>query len=154
MCNSSAVFLPEKPHFDLIRPGVALYGGNPTPGAANPMRTVARLCARVLVLRELSRGDSVGYDAIWTATRPSRVATIGVGYADGLPVSATASPGKPAGEAIVGGARCPFVGRVSMDYVVLDRRAGRIRAARRVGGASRRHDRRRRACAARKHDRL
>lgn len=131
MANSSAVFLPEKPFFDLIRPGVALYGGNPTPGAANPMRPVARLSARILVLRELSAGDSVGYDAIWTAPRPSRVATIGVGYADGLPVSATAGPGKPPGEAIVGGVRCPFVGRVSMDYVVLDVTEAPVEAARR-----------------------
>ena len=120
MCNSSAVFLPEKPHFDLIRPGFALYGGNPTPGQPNPMRIVARLKARILVLRELSPGDSVGYDAIWTAARPSRVATIGAGYADGVPVSATAGPGRPGGEAVVGGVRCPFIGRVSMDYVVLD----------------------------------
>lgn len=120
MANSSAVFLPEKPHFDLIRPGFALYGGNPTPGRANPMRTVVRLSARVLVLRDLSPGDSVGYDAIWTAARPSRVATIGAGYADGVPVSATAAPGKRGGDAIVGGVRCPFIGRVSMDYVVLD----------------------------------
>ena len=131
MANSSAVFLPEKPFFDLIRPGVALYGGNPTPGRLNPMRPVARLSARILVLRELSAGDSVGYDAIWTAPRPSRVATIGVGYADGLPVSATAGPGKPPGEAIVGGVRCPFVGRVSMDYVVLDVTEAPVEAARR-----------------------
>lgn len=120
MCNSSAVFLPEKPFFDLIRPGFALYGGNPTPGAANPMRTVVRLSARILVVRDLMPGDSVGYDAIWTAARPSRVATIGAGYADGVPVSATAAPEKPGGEAVVGGVRCPFIGRVSMDYVVLD----------------------------------
>lgn len=131
MCNSSAVFLPEKPHFDLIRPGFALYGGNPTPGRPNPMRIVARLKARILVLRELSPGDSVGYDAIWTAARPSRVATIGAGYADGMPVSATAAPGKPGGEAVVGGVRCPFIGRVSMDYVVLDATDAPIEAARR-----------------------
>lgn len=120
MANSSGVFLPDKPHFDLVRPGYALYGGNPTPGVANPMRAVARLSARIVCVRELTPGDTVGYDGIWTASRPSRVATIGAGYADGLPVSATAAPGKPAGDAIVGGVRCPFVGRVSMDYIVLD----------------------------------
>jgi alanine racemase len=120
MANSSGVFLPEKPHFDLVRPGYALYGGNPTPAAANPMRAVARLSARIVSARDLSPGDAVGYDGIWRAPRPSRVATIGAGYADGLPVSATAAPDKPAREAIVGGVRCPFVGRVSMDYIVLD----------------------------------
>ncbi|MCX7900098.1 MAG: alanine racemase, partial [Methylocystis sp.] len=131
MCNSSAVYLPEKPHFDLIRPGFALYGGNPTPLAPNPMRTVVRLSARILVVRELAPGDSVGYDAVWTAARPSRVATIGAGYADGVPVSATASAGKPGGEAIVGGARCPFIGRVSMDYVVIDVTEAPVEAAQR-----------------------
>ncbi|HEY8162566.1 MAG TPA: alanine racemase [Methylocystis sp.] len=120
MANSSGVFLPQRPHFDLVRPGYALYGGNPTPGVENPMRPAARLCARIISVRDLATGETVGYDGVWSAPRPSRVATIGAGYADGLPVSATAAPGKPAGEAIVGGVRCPFVGRVSMDYVVLD----------------------------------
>ncbi|MDJ0447783.1 alanine racemase [Methylocystis sp. JR02] len=120
LANTSGVFLPQRPHFDLVRPGYGLYGGNPTPGAENPMGPVARLCGRIISVRDLAVGETVGYDGIWAAPRPSRVATVGVGYADGLPVAATATPGKPAGEAIVGGARCPFVGRVSMDYVVLD----------------------------------
>ncbi|WP_363348937.1 alanine racemase [Methylocystis echinoides] len=117
---SSGVFLPQRPHFNLVRPGYALYGGNPTPGAANPMRPVARLSARIVSVRDLAVGDTVGYDGVFMAQRPTRVATIGAGYADGLPISATAAPGKAAGEAVVGGLRCPFVGRVSMDYVVLD----------------------------------
>jgi alanine racemase len=74
----------------------------------------------MISVRDLAAGETVGYDGIWTAPGASRVATIGVGYADGLPVSTTGAQGKPAGEAIVGGVRCPFVGRVSMDYVVLD----------------------------------
>jgi alanine racemase len=120
LANSSGVFLPQRPHFDLVRPGYALYGGNPTPDAANPMRAVARLAARIVSVRDIAAGETVGYDGIWKAPRPSRIATIGAGYADGLPVSATAAPGKPAGEAMVGGVRCPFVGRVSMDYIALD----------------------------------
>lgn len=117
---SSGLFLPQRPHLDLVRPGYALYGGNPTPGARNPMRTVAQLLARIISVREIAAGETVGYDGIFTARRQTRVATIGAGYADGLPVSATAAPGKPAGEAVVGGRRCPFVGRVSMDYIVVD----------------------------------
>ncbi len=117
---SSGVFLPQRPHLALVRPGYALYGGNPTPGAVNPMQPVARLMARILSVRDLAVGETVGYDGVFMAQRPTRVATIGAGYADGLPISATAAPGKAAGEAIVGGARCPFVGRVSMDYIVLD----------------------------------
>ncbi|MEK8093428.1 alanine racemase [Methylocystis sp. IM3] len=120
LAASSGVFLPQRPHLDLVRPGYALYGGNPTPGAANPMRRVASLIARILSVRELAAGETVGYDGVFMAQRPTRVATIGAGYADGLPVSATAAPGKAAGEAVVGGRRCPFVGRVSMDYIVLD----------------------------------
>jgi alanine racemase len=120
MSNSSAVFLPQRPHFDLIRPGYALYGGNPTPYAECPVHPVARLKARILSTREIEPGACVGYDALWSAHKHTRIATIGVGYADGVPVGATACGGKPAGEALVGGVRCPFIGRVSMDYVVLD----------------------------------
>jgi alanine racemase len=117
MCNSSGVFLPTASLFDLTRPGYALYGGNPQPGAANPMKPVVRLEARILGVRELAAGESVGYDATWTAARPSRIATLGVGYADGIPVSASHRDGA---EAIVGGARCRYVGRVSMDFLALD----------------------------------
>ena len=120
MANSSGIFLPQRPHFDMKRPGYALYGGNPLCGAPNPMRPVVRLQARILAARDIVAGESVGYDAAWVATRPTRIATIGAGYAYGLPVSASGGPGKPPGEAIVGGVRCPFVGRVSMDFVVLD----------------------------------
>jgi alanine racemase len=120
MANSSGVFLPQRPHFDLVRPGYALYGGNPTPYAECPVRPVARLKARILSAREIEPGACVGYDALWSAPKRTRIATIGVGYADGVPVGATACAGKPAGEAIVGGVRCPFIGRVSMDYIVLD----------------------------------
>jgi alanine racemase len=117
LSNSSGIFLPSKPHHDLTRPGYALYGGNPQPAAKNPMRPVVRLEARILSVREVAAGGTVGYDATWTAARPSRIATIGVGYADGIPISASREGGA---EAIVGGARCPFVGRVSMDFIGLD----------------------------------
>jgi alanine racemase len=120
LAASSGVFLPQRPHYDLLRPGYAIYGGNPTPGADNPMRPVVSLMARLLSVRDLNPGETVGYDGIWAARRPSRVATLGLGYADGLPVSATQAPGKPAGEAVVDGRRCPIVGRVSMDYIVID----------------------------------
>jgi alanine racemase len=131
LCNSSGVFLPQRPHYDLTRPGYALYGGNPTPHLPNPMRPVVRLEARILATRDILAGETVGYDATWTAARPSRVAAIGAGYADGVPISASARAGKPGGEAIVGGRRCPIVGRVSMDYIVLDVTGAPREAARR-----------------------
>ncbi len=120
LCNSSGIFLPQQPHFQLTRPGYALYGGNPTPSEPNPMASVARLEARILAVREIEAGETVGYDATWTAARQTLLATLGLGYADGFPVGASSAPGKRAAEALVGGERCPIVGRVSMDFVVLD----------------------------------
>jgi alanine racemase len=120
LANSSGLFLPQRPFHDLVRPGYALYGGNPTPGAPNPMRAVVRLEAPILQLRRIEPGETVGYNAQWTARRPTRLATIGIGYADGLPRNAMATDQKPGGEAMVAGIRCPFAGRVSMDLITLD----------------------------------
>jgi alanine racemase len=125
LANSSGIFLKSRPHFDLVRPGYALYGGNPTPGGANPMAPVVRLEARVIQLRSVEAGASAGYNGQWTATGPRRLATIALGYADGYPrgasgTDAKARAGRPAGEAVVAGRRCPFAGRVSMDLLTLD----------------------------------
>jgi len=120
LANSSGIFLPQRPYLDLVRPGYALYGGNPTPGSPSPMRPVVKLEARILALREIKEGESVGYDATWTASRPTRLATLGVGYADGLPWGASRRLDAPPLEALVSGFRCPIVGRVSMDAIVLD----------------------------------
>jgi alanine racemase len=120
LCNSSAIYLPERPHLELVRPGYALYGGNPTPGRPNPMQSAVRLEARIIATREIAAGESVGYEATWTAARPTRLATLAVGYADGLPLSASSGTARPAAEVLVAGLRCPVVGRVSMDATVLD----------------------------------
>lgn len=120
MANSSAIFMQEKPFYDVLRPGYALYGGNPTPFAPNPMRNALKLEARILKIRDLAPGETVGYDALWTAQRPSRIATLGIGYADGVHVSASAGNAQIGGEAYVAGIFCPFIGRVSMDYIIID----------------------------------
>ena len=120
LSNSSGLFLPKKPFYDLARPGYALYGGNPVAPAKNPMRPVATLRAPIIQLREIAAGETVGYNAQWTARRPTRLATIGVGYADGLPRNLMATDARPGGEAMVAGVRCPFAGRVSMDLIVID----------------------------------
>jgi len=120
LANSSGVFLPQQPFYDQVRPGYALYGGNPTPGAPNPMAAVVRLEAAILQIREVEAGETVGYDGRWTARRTTRLATIGVGYADGLPRSATGTDSEAGGEGFVAGERCPIVGRVSMDLTVID----------------------------------
>ncbi|MDP2355795.1 MAG: alanine racemase [Beijerinckiaceae bacterium] len=120
MANSSGILLASKPHYDLVRPGYALYGGNASPGLPNPMRPVVTLDAPILRVRPVKAGATVGYNATWTARRDSVLAAIGVGYADGLLRSASGAHGARAGEAIIGGVRCPFAGRVSMDIIVID----------------------------------
>ena len=120
MANSAGLFLPQRPFYDLARPGYALYGGNPTPDAPNPMRAVVTLRAPIIQTREIGVGESVGYNATWSAKRVSRLATIGVGYADGLLRALMGTDAHPGGEAMVAGVRCPFAGRVSMDLTVID----------------------------------
>ena len=121
LANSSGMFLGGgSVHCDLVRPGVALFGANPTAGRPNPMRPVVELKGRILQVREVKRGDTVGYGATFTAQRPSRLAIVAVGYADGLLRSAGASPNKPAAQVVVAGRRCPIVGRVSMDLIAVD----------------------------------
>jgi alanine racemase len=113
--NSSGLFLGPGYESDLARPGAALYGINPTPGRPNPMRPVVRLRARVLRLRDVPVGDSVGYNAQWVAARPSRIATVSVGYADGYLRSLTNRAVAFFDEQPV-----PLVGRVSMDLSTFD----------------------------------
>jgi len=120
LANSSGIFLGGTVHCDLVRPGVALYGANPTPESENPMRPVVALHGRIIQVRALNKGDTVGYGAIWSAGRASRVAIIAVGYADGFLRSAGAERGKAAAEVLVAGKRCPLVGRVSMDLIAVD----------------------------------
>jgi alanine racemase len=120
LANSSGIFLGEEFRGDLVRPGIALWGGNPTPDVPNPMMTVVRLDATVLQVRDVAAGETVGYGATWRARRPTRIAVLGAGYKDGIPrhLSSTRQDG-PA-QAFVKGRRCPIVGRVSMDMMAVD----------------------------------
>ena len=119
LANSSGIFLDAAAHFDLVRPGVALYGSNPTT-RDNPMRPVVELKARLLQARLVPSGISVGYGATWTARRTSRIAIVSIGYADGYSRPIGGADGRPGGEAVVHGTRCPIVGRVSMDLIAVD----------------------------------
>src|SRR6266481_390058 len=120
LANSSGIFLGGSAYCDLVRPGVALYGVNPTPGKKSPMRPVVDLKGRIIQVRPVNKGETVGYGAAFAAARPSRIAVVAVGYADGFLRSASAARSKPAAEVIVAGKRCPIAGRVSMDLLAVD----------------------------------
>ncbi|PWC52799.1 alanine racemase [Azospirillum sp. TSO22-1] len=115
LANSSSVFLGPAYHFDLVRPGCALYGVNPTPAAANPMRPTVRLDARVLQVRSVDTAMTVGYGATHRVAGKGKVATIAVGYADGYPRTLSGR-----GHVFVGGIPAPVVGRISMDLITVD----------------------------------
>jgi alanine racemase len=120
LANSSGIFLGDATYFDLARPGAALYGINPTPGRSNPMQSVVELTGRILQIRTVAREQTIGYGATWTARRNSRIAVVALGYANGLLRAGSASDERPGGAAIVAGKRCPIVGRISMDLLMLD----------------------------------
>lgn len=115
LANSAGIFLGAAFHFQLVRPGVALYGVAPIAGEPNPMQGVVRLDARILQVREIDTGGTVGYGATHRARGRERIATVSVGYADGYlrSLSGRAS-------AVIGGYRVPLVGRVSMDLTTFD----------------------------------
>ncbi len=115
LANSAGVFLGERAHHDLARPGVAVYGVNPLPGRPNPMAAVVRWQARILQMRRVDAPTTVGYGASHRAARGARLATVGVGYADGLP--------RAASNGLVGrfgAVAVPQVGRISMDLATFD----------------------------------
>jgi alanine racemase len=107
-------------HCDMVRPGAALFGVNPTPGRNNPMRPVIELRGRVIALRNVMKGETVGYNAGWTAKRATDIAIVGVGYADGYLRAASASDIVRGSQVIIAGKRCPLAGRVSMDLIAID----------------------------------
>jgi alanine racemase len=131
LANSAGIFLGSSTHCDIVRPGYALYGGNPTLGSANPMTPVVGLRARIVQVRTVNRGETVGYGATWTAHRPSRIAIVSAGYADGYQRAASGPEATAGAEMVIGGARCRVVGRVSMDLMAVDVTALADNAARR-----------------------
>jgi alanine racemase len=115
LANSSGIFLGPDYHFDLMRPGAALYGINPRPGEPNPMLLTVTLAARILQVRRIDALQTVGYGAAWRSARPSRVATIALGYADGYFRNLINRA-----HVHLAGHRVPVIGRISMDLVTID----------------------------------
>ena len=115
LANSAGILLGSAYHGDLVRPGIALYGGNPRGEGANPFQAVARLEAPILQIREAAPGETVGYGGTHAVKAPARLAALGIGYADGYPRCLGNR-----GHAILSGYRAPVAGRVSMDLTVID----------------------------------
>jgi alanine racemase len=115
LAASAGIELGREYLFDMVRPGMALYGGKPIPSRANPYRTVVLLTSEVLQLRHLSAGETVGYSATFTARRPTTIAIVAFGYGDGI-IRASGTKGRAA----IGGVLVPFAGRISMDLLALD----------------------------------
>jgi len=120
LSNSGGTFLGPAYHFDVVRPGIALYGGRAHEDKPNPMRTVVRLTAKILQVHEVAPGATIGYGAIYKVQRPSRIATIACGYADGFLRALSVATGEAGPVGYIGDYPVPIVGRVSMDFITVD----------------------------------
>lgn len=115
LANSFGTFLDPKYHFDLIRPGMALYGLNPTPHKSNPMKSVVKLKVPVIRLRDVIAGEGIGYNTTHTFEKDGQIAVVSAGYADGI-FRALSNKGF----FYWGDCPCPIRGRVSMDLITVD----------------------------------
>jgi alanine racemase len=120
LANSAATMTSRDTHFQMVRPGIALYGGRAVNGRRNPMLPSVLLEAPILQVRDGKTGESVGYGATYTLARDSRIAIIGLGYADGLLRSLSGTNQHGGGRAYVRGHIVPIIGRVSMDMCAID----------------------------------
>lgn len=120
LANSSGTFLGDDWLFECVRPGVGLYGVAPDTSRPNPMRPVVRLSAKILQIRDVDAPQTVGYGAAHVVDKPTRVATVAVGYADGFLRTIGAGPIAQAAVAHIGQREVPVIGRISMDLTTLD----------------------------------
>ncbi len=120
LANSGGVFLGPEYHYDLVRPGIALYGGRAVESEPNPMRWVVQLQARILQVRSCAAGETVGYGAAYTCERSTRIATIACGYADGFLRAISRAGGHAGAVGFIGEHPVPIIGRVSMDMITVD----------------------------------
>lgn len=120
LSNSAGTLSGRDNHFQIVRPGIALYGGRAVNGRPNPMTHVVTLEMPVMQIHEARTGETVGYGATYTISRDSRLAVIGHGYADGYLRSMSSSNGKVGATMSFNGHKLPVLGRVSMDLTVVD----------------------------------
>jgi alanine racemase len=120
LANSAATMTSRDMHFQMVRPGIALYGGRAVNGRRNPMMPAVTLEAPILQVREARTGESVGYGAAYTLSRDSRIGVIALGYADGFLRSLGGTNQRQSGRAYVRGQTVPIIGRISMDMCAID----------------------------------
>ena len=120
LANSAGIFLGPDYHFDLTRPGIALYGGQPIGDRPNPMQVVATMQGRLLSIRSVPKGWSVSYGANEVTKRDSRLATLCVGYADGYLRAGGSSDERKGAKVWIAGCEAPIIGRVTMDLIIID----------------------------------
>jgi alanine racemase len=120
LANSAGMLLGAKYHYDLVRPGIALYGGKARRTGTNPVAPVVHLGGRVLQVRDVPAGESLGYGATRTLTRPSRIAVLAVGYADGFFRALSVADAHEGLQVYFGSHAAPVLGRVSMDLITVD----------------------------------
>jgi alanine racemase len=120
MSNSAGLMTGREHHFQMVRPGIALYGGRAVNGRRNPMTHVVTLDVPVLQVKDVRTGETVGYGATQTFNRDSRIAILALGYGDGFLRSLSGTNTKPGGKAAFRGQIVPFAGRVSMDLIAVD----------------------------------
>ncbi len=120
LANSAATMTSREAHFQMVRPGIALYGGRAVNGRKNPMMPAVLLEAPIIQIRECKTGESVGYGATYTFGRDSRIGIVALGYADGFLRSASSTNQRPGGRVFTRGQFAPVIGRVSMDMFAID----------------------------------
>ncbi|MCE7997561.1 MAG: alanine racemase [Rhodobiaceae bacterium] len=119
LANTAGILLGDQFHYDLVRPGIGLYGTNPFPNPGHPFHPVVTLSSRIMQVKMIEEGDPVGYGARFIAKRPTRVATIATGYADGY-FRALGNEDGSGACVTIGGYSAPVIGRVSMDMITVD----------------------------------
>ncbi len=120
LANSAGIMNSRDNHFQMVRPGIALYGGRAINGKPNPMKPVVNLKVPILQVNEFRAGDSIGYGATYTLNRNSKIAILAIGYADGFLRSLSGTNSRQGGRVVINNKILPVIGRVSMDLIAVD----------------------------------
>jgi alanine racemase len=120
LANSAGILLGRQHHYDMVRPGIAIYGGRAQQTGDNPFQPAITLFGRILQVRDVASGETVGYGATRTLKHPTRIAVVAVGYADGIFRALSTRDDKEGFSVFIGGHAAPILGRVSMDLITVD----------------------------------